>query len=70
MFQSLLRPSLECFTRILIKCNMGNCYTLSASVKNQVPFSYKIRGNCVILYTVVFLFSDSNPEDRRFWTKW
>jgi hypothetical protein len=42
----------------------------SLSVKDQVSHPYKTTGKIILLYTLIFVFLDSNLEERRFCTEW
>ena len=42
----------------------------SHSVNDQVSHTYKATGKVTVLYILIFKFSDSNLEDKRFCTKW
>jgi hypothetical protein len=39
-------------------------------VRDQVPYPYKTTGKITVLYTPIFVFLDSNLEDKRFCTEW
>jgi polysaccharide pyruvyl transferase WcaK-like protein len=63
---SLLGPN------ILLSTLFSNTLSLcsSLSVRDQVSHPYKITGKTTVLYTLIFVFLDSNLEDKRFCTKW
>jgi hypothetical protein len=42
----------------------------SLSVRDQVSNPYKTTGKIIVLYTLIFVFFDSNLEDKRFCIEW
>jgi hypothetical protein len=42
----------------------------SLSVRDQVSHPYRTTGKTTALYTPIFVFFDTNLEDKRFCTKW
>jgi hypothetical protein len=38
-------------------------------VRDQVSHPYKTTGKTTVLYTLICVFLDSNPEDKRFCTE-
>jgi hypothetical protein len=39
-------------------------------VSDQLSHPYKTAGKTTVLYTLIFVFLDSNLGDRRFRTEW
>jgi hypothetical protein len=39
-------------------------------VRDQVSHPYKTTDKIIVLYAVIFVFFDSNLEDKRFCTEW
>jgi hypothetical protein len=44
------------------------CFSLNA--RDQVSHPYRTTGKIIILHILIFMFSDSRGEDKRFWTEW
>jgi hypothetical protein len=63
---SLLVPNILLSTLFLNTLSLCS----SLSVRDQVSHPYKAKGKTTILYTLIFLFLDSNQEDKRFCTEW
>ena len=59
-------------TNILLNILFSNTLSLCSSlnVSDQVSHPYKTTGKIIVLYTVIFQFLDSTPEDKRFCTEW
>src|SRR5215510_1194114 len=55
---------------ILLSTLFSNTLSLcsSLSVRDQVSHPYKTTGKTTVLYTLIFVFLDSNLEDKRFCT--
>ena len=71
VFQSPVTLSLSCpsiFLRILLSNILG--LSSSLSVRNQISYPCKTTGNITVTYIVIFMFCESEREDKRFWTEW
>ena len=79
----LLSPSLCSFrhslltssylgSNILLSTLFSNTFGLfsSFSLNDQVSHSYKTTWKIIVLYIWIFVFLDSNLEDKRFCTEW
>jgi hypothetical protein len=63
---SLLGPNILLST--LSSNNLSLCSSLS--VQDKVSHPYKTKGKIIVLYTLSFVYLDSNLEDKRFSTEW
>jgi hypothetical protein len=63
---SLLGPNILLSTPFLNTLSLCS----SLSVRDQVSHSYKTTGKTTVLYTLIFVFLDSNLEDKRLCTEW
>jgi hypothetical protein len=57
---------------ILLSTLFSNTLSLCSflTVRDQVSHPYRITGKIIVFYIVIFRFSKSRWEDRRFWTEW
>jgi hypothetical protein len=67
-----LVTSFLCSSNILLSTLFSNTLSLcfSLNVKDQVSLPYRTIGNIMVLYILIFTFSDNRREDKRFRTKW
>jgi hypothetical protein len=57
---------------ILLSTLFSNTLSLfsSLNVTDQVSQPYRTTGKIKAFYVLIFAFSDSRREDRRFWNEW
>jgi hypothetical protein len=63
---SLLGP------KILLSTFFSNTLSLCSSlnIRDQVSDPYRNTGKIILLYILIFTFSDSRRGEKRFWTEW